>query len=68
MLKVMNQNNKNIDFSKGFESTNLSTNSPVQNFSLKKEEFKRKYQDKNRLLRQTHIDIYFRKIKLGSNF
>ena len=50
MLKVMNQNNKNLDFSKDFESTNLSTNSPVQNFSLKKEEFKRKYQDKNRLL------------------
>ena len=46
----MNQNNKNLDFSKDFESTNLSTNSPVQNFSLKKEEFKRKYQDKNRLL------------------
>ena len=24
--------------------------------------------DKNRLLRQTHIDEYFRKIKLGANY
>ena len=39
----MNQNNKNLDFSKDFESTNLSTNSPVQNFSLKKQKISGAY-------------------------